>query len=411
MQAKGEILNTGSGESIFTFDELFYSKTDKKGIILAGNSVFQRVSQFSWDELIGSPHNKVRHPDMPRGVFYLLWKNLLAGTPVGAFVKNKSKHGLYYWVYAIALPVADGFISVRLKPGGSLLPIVMQEYINLRTLELKEKLSPEKSHDLLLGRLKELGFPTYLNFMSKALFDQIENRCDHLKTQLPQTIKIMRELHASCSEVVNRSREILQAYRQSMYIPLNLEISSAHLVAEGAQISVVANQYQKMATDTRNEMLNFETMAKKVNDQVEICQFYVGANQLMKDVEKLLSTDKNNNDQVDLGNKDITTLSKQYMDLCIEGMKSIKDIVVQFGKSCSDLQTIGSGLELVRITGKIETAKLNKANEISALLEDLKKFQASLTRGLRHLSEVNISMGHQSDELTEQLIGQGASDR
>ncbi len=65
-----------SQESHFTFDEIFFSKTDKKGILLSGNSIFQRVSEYSWSELIGKPHNIVRHPDMPKGVFHLLWENL-----------------------------------------------------------------------------------------------------------------------------------------------------------------------------------------------------------------------------------------------------------------------------------------------------------------------------------------------
>ena len=57
-------------ESSFGFDELFFSRTSKSGIILSGNAVFQRVSHYSWDELIDKPHNIIRHPDMPRGVFW-----------------------------------------------------------------------------------------------------------------------------------------------------------------------------------------------------------------------------------------------------------------------------------------------------------------------------------------------------
>ena len=52
----------------FTFEELFFSRTDWRGVILAGNSVFQRVSLYDWDELIQKPHNVIRHPDMPKGV-------------------------------------------------------------------------------------------------------------------------------------------------------------------------------------------------------------------------------------------------------------------------------------------------------------------------------------------------------
>ena len=55
-------------ESPFAYDELFFSRTDLKGTIQAGNNVFQRVSEFTWDELLGRPHNVIRHPEMPRAV-------------------------------------------------------------------------------------------------------------------------------------------------------------------------------------------------------------------------------------------------------------------------------------------------------------------------------------------------------
>jgi aerotaxis receptor len=59
-------------ESHFEIDELFFSRTDTRGIILSGNGVFQRVSKFSWNELINKPHKIIRHPDMPKAVFFLL---------------------------------------------------------------------------------------------------------------------------------------------------------------------------------------------------------------------------------------------------------------------------------------------------------------------------------------------------
>ena len=79
-------LPTVDDEVPFTFDELFFSRTDWRGVILAGNSVFQRVSLYRWDELIRKPHNVIRHPDMPKGVFWLLWDTIKNGEPIGAYV-------------------------------------------------------------------------------------------------------------------------------------------------------------------------------------------------------------------------------------------------------------------------------------------------------------------------------------
>lgn len=99
-----------------------FSTTDAKGIILSGNDVFVRVSGFSADELYGQPHNIIRHPDMPRAAFALLWANLKKEQPFAAYVKNMAKDGSYYWVFMVAVPTGDNqFLSIRFKPSSPLL--------------------------------------------------------------------------------------------------------------------------------------------------------------------------------------------------------------------------------------------------------------------------------------------------
>lgn len=97
------------------------SKTDLKGIITYINEDFLRVSGFTQDELIGTSHNIVRHPDMPPEAFADLWSVLKEGRPWTGLVKNRCKNGDYYWVLANATPIFEnnqvtGFMSVRSKP-------------------------------------------------------------------------------------------------------------------------------------------------------------------------------------------------------------------------------------------------------------------------------------------------------
>jgi aerotaxis receptor len=96
------------------------SETDTKGIIRYANPYFIEVSGFSEGELIGKPHNILRHPDMPEGAFADLWVTIQAGMPWTAMVKNRRKNGDYYWVYANVTPVYEngqvtGYMSVRNK--------------------------------------------------------------------------------------------------------------------------------------------------------------------------------------------------------------------------------------------------------------------------------------------------------
>ncbi|MEW5892763.1 MAG: PAS domain-containing methyl-accepting chemotaxis protein [Pseudomonadota bacterium] len=93
------------------------SKTDAKGIITYANQDFVNISGYSEEELIGAPHNIVRHPDMPPAAFADLWATLKKGRAWSGLVKNRSKNGDYYWVEATARPNAEGgFTSVRVKP-------------------------------------------------------------------------------------------------------------------------------------------------------------------------------------------------------------------------------------------------------------------------------------------------------
>lgn len=98
-----------------------YSTTDLKGRITHANPYFIEVSGFTEEELIGSPHNMVRHPDMPPAAFADLWATIKSGLPWTAMVKNRRKNGDYYWVEATVTPimangVVTGYISVRTKP-------------------------------------------------------------------------------------------------------------------------------------------------------------------------------------------------------------------------------------------------------------------------------------------------------
>jgi len=100
---------------------MIVSETNKKGNIIYANNDFCKISGYTKDELIGMPHNMVRHPDMPKSAFEDLWNTLIKGKTWKGIVKNLCKNGDYYWVNATIYPVIkkDGklkFISVRIKP-------------------------------------------------------------------------------------------------------------------------------------------------------------------------------------------------------------------------------------------------------------------------------------------------------
>lgn len=171
-------------ERVVLPDELFFSTTDRRGVIRSGNSVFSRISRYRLDELVGAPHNVVRHPDMPGGAFRILWDRLLAGLPVAAYVENLAKDGSTYWVFATITPVRDGFLSVRTAPAG---PLYDPARRLLRSVRLEERemarrdgLGKAEVADAgalaIERRLAELGFGSYDEFMLEALPTEVAAR-------------------------------------------------------------------------------------------------------------------------------------------------------------------------------------------------------------------------------------------
>jgi PAS domain S-box-containing protein len=108
-------------ERLFPADKTLVSKTDTKGIITFANKDFIEVSGFSEEELVGTNHNIIRHPEMPPAAFELMWKTLQRGLPWHGIVKNRCKNGDHYWVDAKVVPVKKGgriigYMSVRTSP-------------------------------------------------------------------------------------------------------------------------------------------------------------------------------------------------------------------------------------------------------------------------------------------------------
>jgi len=87
--------------------DVIVSKTDLKGRITYANDIFRRISGYSESDLLDAPHSIVRHPDMPRCVFKLLWDTLETGDEIFAYVKNLCKNGDFYWVHAHVTPSQD----------------------------------------------------------------------------------------------------------------------------------------------------------------------------------------------------------------------------------------------------------------------------------------------------------------
>lgn len=148
-------------EKVLREDDFIVSKTDLKGRIIYGNKIFIKISDYCESELLGSPHSILRHPDMPKVIFKLLWERIRNKEEIFAYVKNLCKDGSYYWVFANVTATVDSqgnirdFHSVRRKPNAKALDIIKPLYSQLVDEEKRGGL--EASERLLNKILKEKG--------------------------------------------------------------------------------------------------------------------------------------------------------------------------------------------------------------------------------------------------------------
>ena len=97
-------MTTTGVERFFDNDDIIVSKTDMKGRLTYANKIFLEIADYGEKEVLGQPHSIIRHPDMPRCIFKLLWDSIQGGKEIFAYVVNRCKNGDHYWVYAHVTP-------------------------------------------------------------------------------------------------------------------------------------------------------------------------------------------------------------------------------------------------------------------------------------------------------------------
>jgi PAS domain S-box-containing protein len=158
-------------ERTFRPDEIIVTKTDPRGVLTYANEVFLRISALTEQEAIGQPHNIIRHPDMPRVVFELLWKTLEQRQEMFAYVLNLARDGAHYWVLAHVTPSFGtggrlvGYHSSRRRPEPAAVAAASRLYERLRAEESRQA---SKTAAVAAGRKAlegELGGRTYDEFI------------------------------------------------------------------------------------------------------------------------------------------------------------------------------------------------------------------------------------------------------
>lgn len=189
------------------------SKTDLKGIIQYSNDYFVDVSGYTKEELMGQPHNIIRHPDMPKLVFKIMWDRLKRGEGLYALVKNLTKTGAYYWVIARIDPKydekgnIDSYFSYRKASPDSAVKRIESYYKILLSIEKEQK--PEIAEQYFKGLLEDKNM-TYDEFILNILGTD-EKTLNNYFSEV-NSINVQSEvssIHKRNSKPIPNNREIL----------------------------------------------------------------------------------------------------------------------------------------------------------------------------------------------------------
>jgi len=214
--------------------DLFFSTTDARGVITSSNIVFVALSRFSFQQLLGAPHNIIRHPSMPGGAFKLMWDALNEHQPFCAYVNNLAADGSTYSVFATITPLGDdAYLSVRCRPQCT----EIRQQVNAlyhSTLDVEEAArnigqTPRQASatgaEHLSGLIASAGFADVEDFMNAVLPAEMAIRLAHptnlsaLDPGLPDSALLARSMDLSAS---------LQQWLRHQAV---LEDVVAHLVA------------------------------------------------------------------------------------------------------------------------------------------------------------------------------------
>ena len=388
--------STASGEVPFDPADLFYSRTDERGIIIEGNGIFRRISGYSWDELKGAPHKVIRHPDTPKGLFYLYWQRLKEGKAVVAYVKNKAKDGRLYWVMALAWNIEGGYIAIRAKPHSELFHKVRDIYRMLREEE-EQGLSPERSASRLQEEIAKLGFQSYDSFMAAAIAAELKSRADLIGVPVTQLQSRFLEMHETILRIRKETDEMTEIFKAIRTVPMNMRIIASRLENAGGPISAISVNYGQMLDEMAMWVREFvdgdKSTFSRIYHSIEHGQLLVNAAALQEEMSKLFEDDLKgaaDTEHLEHDRKLLVDEAANFKKSAAQSLKVVEAEAARLSRSVLDMKRYVTGLSSTRMMCKIESATLSgSGNALVGIVDQLDNCQDEIEARLARIVEHN----------------------
>ncbi|MDG0817875.1 PAS domain-containing protein [Bdellovibrio svalbardensis] len=431
-------------ESPFDFNELFFSVTDKRGVIRFGNDVFVRVSVYPKETLLNAPHSIVRHPDMPASVFKIFWDTLKKDKPICAYVKNMAGNGNYYWVFALAFPLNDGYLSIRFKPSSALFKSVQDIYSEVSNFE-KTQDDLETSEKLLMNLISKAGFSDYESFMIHAAVEELNSREIQAKqlralaantssladrregrSELSQITQITDAASAQLNDFFmrvkgfqNSNRTFTQTmetlgdgFHQLKFISLNMTIAAAKFGDVASSLGVVSKEFSSVSDQIEDHLSGLSEFIKTLAQAIQKCTLQIAAlnaqmlmvDFFVKESIAKLQTSENAFAEMAENRENFSNLFRKYASDLSKEASSLLASLSDISYEVSEVHKFVTGLEVVRQIGAVESARTDEIKgAFIHYLEAMNKFIQLLRNSTSTIHHEVVSLQENSEVIVSSV--------
>lgn len=418
----------------FSISELFFSTTDKRGVIRYGNQVFSRIAAYPLDEMVGQPHNLIRHPDMPRCAFRLVWDYLKQNKTVAAYVKNMARDGRYYWVLALIMPTSDGYLSIRLKPSSPVFKAVQQAYAAVLQTEqsassngASSQASMDAGAEHMMQLLGSLGFDSYDSFMWAALSAEMVSRnqsrhasqtnaapaAQHI-TQDARCIRLLdlfqtaRTIEGQLARVVAdpgtfaqlrdqiipKSDFVLDIGQSIRLQSVNAEIQAARLGERALALASVAERLSIHASEGTGTVAQLNHRLLQLVSPLAKLVFNAMVSQVQIEmaagfVHEILNAEHDPSEDANL-RENLDLLFQTFLTTVRQVPLALNELQLELANVDSDVAKLDKFMHTLRfiyLAGKIETSRHSEAQSFAAIFEEINSMMDKAGKVLKELQQ------------------------
>ncbi len=424
---------------------MFFSTTDERGIITAASAVFMRVNGYAPEELIGSAHNIIRHPGMPRAVFRLVWDYLKPSRRVAAMVKNLARDGCYYWAVALFAPVPGGYVSIRFKSTSRLVDELEDVYAAMRAEEDRQlaqgqgkDAAMDASTALLVAAVRARGYADYDAFMRAMLCNELKSRdavlagggCSivrslpdekagdaaacaltaHLRSlyrqgtvaygqlsrlflRLDEFVALQQALEGKANFVDNLTRELRVA-------AINSALAATRVGDEGQSLSVVSNYMGNASLDVAAAVKALTAGIGRVAVQLRSVIFNLAAGRLQIEMimglmHELLTMAPEGGKRASSAGavKVLHQAFRHSLERASVALHSLEANTRELNPTSSSLGRHMLELQVTRLCGAVETTRVHQQGEFAAVFSHIRQLVDDTQGQLAELGDALTRLG------------------